>query len=398
MKKKVLICLFSFIFCLAALNAKENQNITDKINSLLQDNVIELDNKELKSFTNKSFEKKIVTKLKKVDSTKDAADAVSDYIEVGNYELLNAIKLKNDCIFLNYLIRSDDSIHPKKESSEKAFGHSKIKHHVVLLYNSKKKQITEINYIATQYTPILFHKYEYEDKSILYGIGNNSSSGTATTDIYLLALSTENLELLFSECILFSQNFYSSEIQDIKFEKDFIFYKDKIVITGNDFDFKKYEYFKYDKIYSLEKDPLGFDGIPFGYTRDEVKTIMDEKGWKIEKEELSGAEKLGRIWFKKENADFCGIKVDYVVFYFEKLNIFYDAEIHFTDNADESSLTQISDFYFKRYGFKEIEESSKYPKYFYDSNKNFLRIANTEVAVISEELQWIIIKLKLGLD
>ena len=26
MKKEVLICLFSFIFCVAALNAKENQN------------------------------------------------------------------------------------------------------------------------------------------------------------------------------------------------------------------------------------------------------------------------------------------------------------------------------------------------------------------------------------
>ena len=251
MKKDILIFLFTLIVSVATLNAQNNQNIRDKINSLLQNNVIELDNEELKSFTNTDFEKEIISKLKKTDSTKDVADAVSDYIEIGNYEIVNAIRLNNDNLFLNYLIRSDDNIHPKQDASEKFFGHTKVKHHVILIYNIMEKQITEINYMSVQYTPILFQKYEYNGKSILYGIGNNSSFGMAITDIYFLALSAKNLELLFSECILFSQSFFSKEIEDIKFEKDFIFKEDKIEITGKDFDFKKKEYADYTKIYNL---------------------------------------------------------------------------------------------------------------------------------------------------
>ena len=57
--------------------------------------------------------------------------------------------------------------------------------------------------------------------------------------------------ILFSECILFSQSFYSNEIEDIEFEKDFVFNEDKIEITGKDFDFKKQKYVDYTKIYKL---------------------------------------------------------------------------------------------------------------------------------------------------
>lgn len=249
--KKVVFFVLSLLVAVATLNAKEKQSVRDKIDSLLANRVIELDSEELKSFKNKDFGKKIISKLDKSGSPKDLKDAISDYIEVGNYEILNAIKLNNGNIFFNYLIRSDETLSPKKAKSEETFGHSKVKRHLLLIYNTAKKEISEMNYISVNYTPILFHKYDYKGKSLLYGIGNNSSSGMAITDIYLLALSTKNFELIFSECILFSQSFYSKGMEDIKFEKDFVFNGDKIEITGKDFDFDNMKYVDYSKTYML---------------------------------------------------------------------------------------------------------------------------------------------------
>ena len=249
--KKVVFFVLSLLVAVATLNAKEKQSVRDKIDSLLANRVIELDNEELKSFKNQDFGKKIISKLDKSGSPKDLKDAISDYIEVGNYEIINAIKLDKDSIFLNYLIRSDVSVRPKNNESERVLDPFKVQHHLLLIYDMSKKEISEMNYMYVLYTPILFHKYEYKGKSLLYGIGNNSSSGMAITDIYLLALSTKNLRLLFSECVLFSQEFYSNEIEDIEFEKDFVFNEDKIEITGKDFDFKKQDYVDYNKTYTI---------------------------------------------------------------------------------------------------------------------------------------------------
>lgn len=249
--KKVVFFVLTLLFAVATLNAKENQSVEDKINALLKNRIIELGNEELKFFKSQDFGKKIISKLNEIDSAKELTDAICDYIEVGNYEILNAIKLDKDNIFLNYLIRSDESLSPKKAKSEETFGHSKVKRHLLLIYNTAKKEISKTNYISVNYTPILFHKYDYKGKSLLYGIGNNSSSGMAITDIYLLALSTKNFELIFSECILFSQGFYSEGMEDIKFEKDFVFNGDKIEITGKDFDFDNMKYVDYSKTYML---------------------------------------------------------------------------------------------------------------------------------------------------
>ncbi|MBP5575568.1 MAG: hypothetical protein J6X67_02225 [Treponema sp.] len=249
--KKVVFFVLSLLFAVATLNAKEKQSVRDKIDSLLANRVIELDNEELKSFKNQDFGKKIITKLNEIDSAKELTDAICDYIEVGNYEIINAIKLDKDSIFLNYLIRSDVSVRPKNNESERVLDPFKVQHHLLLIYDMSKKEISETNYISVNYTPILFHKYDYKGKSLLYGIGNNSSSGMATTDIYLLALSTKNFELIFSECILFSQSFYSKGMEDIKFEKDFVFNGDKIEITGKDFDFDNMKYVDYSKTYML---------------------------------------------------------------------------------------------------------------------------------------------------
>lgn len=249
--KKVGFLVLSLLVAVATLNAKEKQSVRDKIDSLLANRVIELDSEELKSFKNKDFGKKIISKLDKSGSPKDLKDAISDYIEVGNYEILNAIKLNNGNIFFNYLIRSDVSVRPKNNESERVLDPLKVQHHLLLIYDMSKKEISETNYTYALYTPILFHKYEYKGKGILYAIGNNSSFGMATTDLYFLAISTRNLKLLFSECVLFSQEFYSNEIEDIEFEKDFVFNEDKIEITGKDFDFNKQDYVDYNKTYTI---------------------------------------------------------------------------------------------------------------------------------------------------
>lgn len=249
--KKVVFFVLSLLVAVATLNAKEKQSVRDKIDSLLANRVIELDNEELKSFKNQDFGKKIITKLNKSGSPKDLKDAISDYIEVGNYEIINAIKLDKDSIFLNYLIRSDVSVRPKNNESERVLDPFKVQHHLLLIYDMSKKEISEMNYMYVLYTPILFHKYEYKGKTLLYAIGNNSSFGMATTELYFLAFSTKNLRLLFSECVLFSQEFYSNEIEDIEFEKDFVFNEDKIEITGKNFDFKKQDYVDYNKTYTI---------------------------------------------------------------------------------------------------------------------------------------------------
>ena len=248
---KVVFFVVSFLVAVTSLNVKKNKSVRDKIDSLLEERIIELDSEELESFKNQDFGKKIITKLNKIESPKDLKDAISDYIEVGNYEILNAIKLNNGNIFFNYLIRSDVSVLPKNNESERVLDPLKVQHHLLLIYDMSKKEISEMNYISVNYTPILFHKYDYKGKSLLYGIGNNSSSGMAITDIYLLALSTKNFELIFSECILFSQGFYSEGMEDIKFEKDFVFNGDKIEITGKDFDFDNMKYVDYSKTYML---------------------------------------------------------------------------------------------------------------------------------------------------
>ncbi len=249
--KKVVFFVLSLLVAVTSLNAKEKQSVRDKIDSLLANRVIELDSEELKSFKNKDFGKKIISKLDKSGSPKDLKDAISDYIEVGNYEILNAIKLNNGNIFFNYLIRSDVSVRPKNNESERVLDPFKVQHHLILIYDMSKKEISEMNYMYVLYTPILFHKYEYKGKTLLYAIGNNSSFGMATTELYFLAFSTKNLRLLFSECVLFSQEFYSNEIEDIEFEKDFVFNGDKIEITGKDFDFKKQDYVDYNKTYTI---------------------------------------------------------------------------------------------------------------------------------------------------
>ena len=105
---KTLFFALTLFFGIAALNA--NESIRSKIDSLLENRVIEMSSEELNAFLNKDFEQKVISKLNKENSDKIWAKAISDYIEIKNYEIINAINLSKNFLFFNYLIRSNEGI------------------------------------------------------------------------------------------------------------------------------------------------------------------------------------------------------------------------------------------------------------------------------------------------
>lgn len=250
MKKRIVVFGIVFLCTLCILHGKEN-SIEEKITALLKTNTVEITDNELNSFYGDAIKKHVIKKLHEVYRNDETVDALTDYITVDNYEIINVIKLKNGNLFLNYWVRSDGGKRPQKEQSEKTLGRLRDNYHVFFIYNPEKKQITYIKYTYSAYSLLPFHKYVYAGNLILYGIGNNSSFGMAKTDMYFLAFSADNLELLFSERIDFSQRFYSREVDDIAFQKDFIFDKNTIRFLGKNFDFDSGRYKDYDKSYTL---------------------------------------------------------------------------------------------------------------------------------------------------
>lgn len=238
--------------CIAVmLHAEAGSPVTSKIDSLIENRVIEISGRELDYFCGDAIKNQLIAQLKTIDTDSKKLDALIDYIETGNYKIVNALKLNGERYFLNYAIRTDENKRPQKEKSEQALGRLIRRHHIFLIYSMTEKRILHIQYTFANYTPLYMHKYEYDSKCIIYGIGNNSSFGMAKTDVYLIAFFPANLELLFSECVLFSQEFFSKEVEDIAFEKDFIFSGDSIRFTGRSFDFNKMQYLDYDKTYKL---------------------------------------------------------------------------------------------------------------------------------------------------
>ncbi|MGP1577577.1 MAG: hypothetical protein ACTTH7_08905 [Treponema sp.] len=240
-----------FASTLCMLHGEQKNTITEKIAFLQETNIVEISNSELTSFYDTGMKTRVIKKLHEVYKDNTIANALIDYITVDNYKIMNVIKLKNGRYFLNYWVRSDDEKKPQQENSAAALGRHLYNHHVFFIYNPDKKQISSIKYTYSAYSLLLFHVYLYDGNAVLYGIGNNSSFGMARTDIYFLAFSTDNLELLFSECIDFSQAYYSDEIDDIAFQKDFIFNKNTIRFLGKDFNFDLRYYKNYDKTYTL---------------------------------------------------------------------------------------------------------------------------------------------------
>ena len=115
---KTLFFALTLFFGIAALSA--NESIKSKIDSLLENRVIEMSSEELNAFLNKDFEQKVISKLNKENPDEIWAKAIADYIEIENYEIINAINLSKDFLFFNYLIRSNEGISPESEDSKKS--------------------------------------------------------------------------------------------------------------------------------------------------------------------------------------------------------------------------------------------------------------------------------------
>ena len=251
MQKSKMFFGIIFLCTLFILYGEEHNAVKEKITSLLKTHITEASEDELHSFYDSAMKKRVIKRLQEIGKNSEVTDALIDYITVDNYKITNVIKLDNGNIFLNYRVRSDDEKKPQNRHSEKVLGRLIYNHHVFFIYNPDKKHISHIQHTYTAYSLLLFHKYAYDGNLILYTIGNNSSFGMAKTDMYFIAFSADNLELLFSECVDFSQEYYSREIDDIAFQKDFIFDKNSIRFSGKVFDFNSQCYKAYDKTYAL---------------------------------------------------------------------------------------------------------------------------------------------------
>lgn len=108
-----------FASCATTKSADTAQkSVKEKIDFLLQDKVLEMSGEELEPFKSESFLQTLISRLAPEEKM---TSAVRDYLEVGNYEILNAIKFDGK-IFLNYLIRSNWSIAPKDKKSAETLG------------------------------------------------------------------------------------------------------------------------------------------------------------------------------------------------------------------------------------------------------------------------------------
>ena len=249
--KKTIIFTIIFLCILCIVYGEEHTAITEKITALLQTPITEISENELFSLYDNTMKKQVIEKLQETNKNDKVINALTDYITVDNYKITNAIKLKNGNLFLNYWVRTNNEKRPQTQHSEKVLGRLIYNYHVFFIYNPDKKHISHIQHTYSAYSLLLFHKYVYDGNLILYTIGNNSSFGMAKTDMYFIAFSADNLELLFSERVVFSQEYYSREIDDIAFKKDFIFDKNSIHFSGKDFDFNSQCYKDYDKTYIL---------------------------------------------------------------------------------------------------------------------------------------------------
>ncbi len=147
---------------------------------------------------------------------------------------------------------------------------------------------------------------------------------------------------------------------------------------------------------------LGFNGINFGSSRDYVKTIMTQKGWKIDTDDLGGSGKLNRVIFNNGNEDFYGQKIDHIEFYFGK-DLLYSVNVAFEFITDVTKYAEIVKPYSEKYGFKKVKEGfSYYGEHYYenylDSKENVLIISNDYFALYSEETSDKIYKLTFELE
>ena len=120
------------------------------------------------------------------------------------------------------------------------------------------------------------------------------------------------------------------------------------------------------------EEQLTFYGIKFGSTTDDVKTIMTQKDWNIDKDEVNESGRGQHLVFKKEKGEFAGRTVDFMEFHFGD-NALFQATAFFGFSASGTPVSQIAKSYSEKYGFKKDEnDSSSFEKYIDSKGNNFL--------------------------
>lgn len=238
--------------------ASEHEKIMQKVTELVAKAEITLSEKEEKFFSGNKMQSQLIEEIQKFAAEKErelpfdkkSIETVEEYVKLKNYTLKNAIPLDDRLIFLNYQIRTDTS-GKKIPKSENLMPH-KFGYYLLVTYNLSENKIQTFLPYINSYSPLNFHKHSYQGKQLLYCIGDNSSLGMGTTEIYISVFEPEKLSELAHENLIMSASFFSSFVEDSECYKDFELKENTLHVWGSDFDYKNLKYIKdYDKIYEF---------------------------------------------------------------------------------------------------------------------------------------------------
>ena len=242
-KTKIIAILLALLALVSVFAEEAESPFLKKINSLLETVETEADDALTAELTSYGMRMKIASVLRqeaaieKEGWMKERLEYYIDCIDMNNFKVLNAFRLSETIVFGNYKLNPE--------------GGSKYKKFVYLTYDTAKKEILALRTRESSYSDLLFHVYEHGGKKVLYYMENHSSFGMGCMDINLAVLTPLGLEEICSECVYFSQDFYSEGVDDIEYQKDFEFSLDKLRLTGTDFDYDAWKYVPYEKEYRL---------------------------------------------------------------------------------------------------------------------------------------------------
>ena len=237
--------------------ASEHEKIMQKVTELVAKAEITLSEKEEKFFSGNKMQSQLIEEIQKFAAEKErklpfdkkSIETVEEYVKLENYTLKNAIPLDDRLIFLNYQIRTDTS-GKKIPKNENLLPH-KFSYYLLVTYNLSENKIQAFLPYINSYSPLNFHKHSYQGKQLLYCIGDNSSLGMGTTEIYISVFEPAKLSELVHENLIMTTPFYSA-FEDTECYKDFKLKENTLHVWGSDIDYENLKYIKdYDKIYAF---------------------------------------------------------------------------------------------------------------------------------------------------
>ena len=132
-------------------------------------------------------------------------------------------------------------------------GPYKYNHFVYLTYDTAAHKILCLKTSISNYSDLVFHKYTFGKKCVLYAIENDSSLGSWTDELLLTVLSASDLKQIASECVYYKSHIVGAppEMECIEYKKDFEFSGNRLHLKGTDFDYHAWKYVPYEKEYRL---------------------------------------------------------------------------------------------------------------------------------------------------